>query len=212
MATITPPPQSAPFTPTTQPPADEGPRPWKWTREQYYKLGELGFFQGKRVELIHGKIVEMSPIKHPHALAVGLVSDALAKAFSGHCHIRVQQPIRIQVSGSVSEPEPDVAVIPGARRDLADHPAQASLLVEVSDSMLGYDTAAKAELYAIAGVGDYWVLDLKGRELHIFRDPVSQPTGLGANAYKTRIVLDAKDSVSPLAAPNATIRVADLLP
>ena len=56
------------------------------------------------------------------------------------------------------------------------------------------------------------LLDIKGRKLHIFRDPVSQPAGLGSNAYKTRLALDSKDSVSPLAAPNVTIRVADLLP
>ena len=212
MATITTPPQSAPFTPTTPPPTDEGPRPWKWTREQYYKLGELGFFKGKRVELIHGEIVEMSPINRPHSLAVGLVADELARIFASGFHISVQQPFRVQVAGLVSEPEPDVAVIPGARRDLSDHPTQATLLVEVSDSMLSYDTAAKAELYASAGVGDYWVLDIKGRKLHVFRDPGSQPAGLGANAYKTRLAFDHKGSVSPAAAPNATIRVADLLP
>ena len=52
---------ATPFVPagtTTPPPANTGPKPWKWTREQYYKLGELGFFDGKRVELIRGEIAD----------------------------------------------------------------------------------------------------------------------------------------------------------
>jgi Fe2+ transport system protein FeoA len=46
----------------TPPPVKTGPGKWKWSNEEYYKLGELGFFQGKRVELIRGEIFEMSPI------------------------------------------------------------------------------------------------------------------------------------------------------
>jgi hypothetical protein len=63
---------TAPLAPTTRSPADSSPRPWKWSRADYYKLGELGFFDGKRVELVFGEIVEMSPINWPHALAVKL--------------------------------------------------------------------------------------------------------------------------------------------
>jgi len=57
----------------TPPPVETGPRTWKWTTEQYYKLGELGFFRDKRVELIHGEIVDMSPIGWPQTLATHLV-------------------------------------------------------------------------------------------------------------------------------------------
>ncbi len=38
------------------------PQPWSWTKGQYYRLGELGFFEGKRVELINGEIIATSPI------------------------------------------------------------------------------------------------------------------------------------------------------
>ena len=57
-----------------------------------------------------------------------------------------------------------------------------------------------------------WVLDVDGRRLMVFRDPVPLPQGLGATAYRTHLTLDAAAAVSPLAAPAATIRVADLLP
>jgi Uma2 family endonuclease len=212
MSAITTPPQAMPYTAPTPFPADTGPRPWKWTREEYYKLGELGFFEGKRVELIHGEIVEMSPIHRPHAIATGLVSDAMKIAFAAGHFVETQQPFAVPGVNPGSEPQPDVAVIPGVRRDYPNHPDRAAILVEVADTTLRYDTITKAELYAAAGVTDYWVLDIKGRLLHVFREPVPQPAGLGSNAFKKRVTLSATDSISPLAAPNASIRVADRLP
>jgi Uma2 family endonuclease len=204
----------APTGTTTPPPAGAGPRPWKWTREQYYKLGECGFFDGKRVELIRGEIVEMSPINIAHARGVGFVSDAMALVFALGHYINVQQPFSVPSAAPGSEPQPDVAVIPGSRRTASDHPTQAALVVEVADATLFYDTTTKAELYATAGVPEYWMVDLNARELHVFRDPqpLPLPTELAATAYKTHLTLGPSDSVSPLAAPGAAVRVADLLP
>jgi Uma2 family endonuclease len=61
-------------------------------------------------------------------------------------------------------------------------------------------------------VPDYWVLDLNGRQLQVFRDPEPLPAGLGATAYRTRLVFTPADRVSPLAVPAASVPVADLLP
>jgi Uma2 family endonuclease len=185
--------------------------PWKWTCEQYHRLGELGFFEGKRVELIRGEIVEMSPINIAHATGVGLVSDALVIIFAAGFYTNVQQPFSVPGAAPGSEPQPDVAVIPGSRRQSTAHPTQAALLVEVADTTLFNDTTTKAQLYAEPGVADYWVLDLSARQLHIFRDP-QHIAALGATAYQTHDTLGPTDTVSPLAAPHATIRVADLLP
>jgi len=181
----------------------------KWTREQYYKLSELGYFEGKRVQLIFGEIIEMGNQNRPHALAIGLVLDVLQVVFAGVGFLEVQTP---QPTDD-SDPEPDVRVVAGKRRDYPDdHPRSALLVVEVADTSLFYDTTTKAELYATAGIADYWVLDVENRQLHIFRDPVALPAGLGATAYGTHITLDATFTVSPLAAPSAIIAVADLLP
>jgi Uma2 family endonuclease len=183
-----------------------------WTREQYYKLGDLGFFDGKRVELIFGEIVEMSPINRPHATATSLASDALRLVFATGFHVNTQQPFWVLGAAPGSEPQPDVAVIPGSPRDYTDHPTVAALIVEVADSTLFDDTTERAELYATAGIADYWVLDVANRQLHVFRDPVPLPAGLGATAYRTHLTLGPTDTVSPLAAPTASILVNDLLP
>jgi Uma2 family endonuclease len=186
--------------------------PFRFTRKQYYEMGERGYFEGKRVELLFGEVVEMSPINWPHALGVKLVTDALAAAFATGYWLNVQQPFVVPNGNPGSEPQPDVAVIPGAARDYTDHPTAAALLVEVADSTLAKDTTTKAELYATAGVADYWVLDLDNRQLHVFRDPQPLPAALGTTAYRTRLVLGPADRVAPLAAPGAAVLVGDLLP
>jgi Uma2 family endonuclease len=190
------------------PPTGTEPSRWKWSREDYYKLGELGLFRGRRVQLVFGEIVEMSPMGWQHALATSKTGDLLRLVFTPGFWVNEQRPFR----AAGSEPEPDVAVIPGAKSDYTDHPDRATLLVEVADTTLTFDTTTKAELYATAGVPEYWVVDVIARQLHVFRDPVPLPAGLGATAYRTHLALGQTDIVSPLAIPSATVAVADLLP
>jgi Uma2 family endonuclease len=181
-------------------------RPFRFSREQYYRLGELDFFQGRRVERIHGEIVEMSPMGWNHFLATQLTADALRLIFHTTSWVSVQSPITLVDS----DPEPDVAVYPGKPRDYTFHPSQALLVVEVAETSLAYDTTTKAELYATAGLADYWVLDLENRQLLVFRDPAPIPDG--GSAYRQRLTFTANDTVSPLAMPTATVRVLELLP
>jgi len=84
--------------------------------------------------------------------------------------------------------------------------------VEVSATTLDYDLTTEAELYATAGIAEYWVLDVEGRALHVFREPEPLPTGLGATAYRVRTTHAPSASVTSLAAPGAAVPVTDLLP
>jgi Uma2 family endonuclease len=184
-----------------------GPRPHRWSLAEYYKLAELGFFKGVRVELINGVIYEMPAIEWPHVVATSRTGDALRAAFRGRADVLENAPFPF----SNSEPVPDLRVLPGRASDYADNPSCAALVVEVSDSTLEFDRTYKAELYATAGVQDYWVLDLNGRVLHLFRDPQPLPAALNATAYRAHLTFGTGDSVSPLAAPHAVIAVADLI-
>jgi Uma2 family endonuclease len=189
-------------------PIDPAPRPFRFTREEYYRLGELGFFAGRRVERIHGEVIEMSPIGWPHVVGCRKTGEILERVFSGIGWVsRNEQPLAL----SESDPQPDVIVVPGRFEDYTDHPTTALLVVEVADTTLDADTTTKAELYATAGILDYWVLDVIGRQLIVFRDPAPLPAGLGGTAYRTRQTYGPTDAVSPLAAPNATVKVADVL-
>jgi Uma2 family endonuclease len=175
-----------------------------WTWEEYERLGEVGLIgPDERTELIEGVIYRMGPQRSRGSVTMGLVEDALLKAFGDDVHVRVQMPV---VLAPNSEPEPDLAVVRGARRDyLARHPRTALLVVEVSDTTLAFDRRVKTALYASAGIPEYWIVNLGRNRLEVHRDP--GPTG-----YLTTTILKRGDSVSPLARPEVSIPVADLLP
>jgi Uma2 family endonuclease len=194
------------MTPTLAPAPRDKPVPVRWTRDEYHRLGETGLLAGRRVELIRGEIYEMSPISWRHALAKTRVVRVLDAVFEGTAWVQDQNPFQ----AGDSEPQPDAAVIPGRPEDYTDHPTTALLIVEVSDTTLDHDVTVKAELYATAGVPDYWVLDVDGRQLRVFRDPAPIPGG-GA-ACRTQRTYGPADAVAPLAAPAAPVQVADLLP
>jgi Uma2 family endonuclease len=187
-------------------PTNPGPRFIRWTREQYQRLGELGFFRNRRVQLLRGEIIEMSPQGWQHFTAISVAASILEAAFGPGFFVRQQGPLAL----GGEQPEPDIAVVPGSPRDYTAHPTTALLVVEVSDTTLTLDITRKAELYATANIADYWVLDVDGRRLLVFRDPAPVPEG-GA-AYRTQLTLGPADSVAPLAAPACPVRVADLLP
>jgi Uma2 family endonuclease len=84
--------------------------------------------------------------------------------------------------------------------------------VEVADSTVRYDRTVKASLYASAGIEEYWVLALGARRLDVFRQPVPTEDQRFGWAYSSVTAIPAEGDVTPLAAPESAIRVADLLP
>lgn len=182
-------------------PTPAGPRPVRWTCAKFHRFDDLGMFEGRRALLMDGVILEQGPMSPPHAITSGLVEEAIRMAFGIGWWLRQQLPL---ILGQDTDPEPDIAVVPGWPRDYAGHPTTADLLIEVADSSLDFDTNEKRLLYARAGIRDYWVVDINGRRLLVHRDPQS-------GDYATQLVLGPADSVAPLAAPAAVVRVADLL-
>jgi Uma2 family endonuclease len=167
-------------------------------------------FRGLKTILIHGEIYVMVFPNPPHNTSLCLAAEYLRAAFPAGHHVRNQMAFDV---GTDNDPGPDLAVVPGTARDYATRQAAfAVLVVEVSDSTLFMDTTTKAELYATAKVPEYWVVDIQHRQLHVFTDPVALPAGLGATAYREHVVHGENDTVAPLAAPTATVRVAELLP
>jgi Uma2 family endonuclease len=186
-------------------------RTHRWTRAAYDRLIEVGVFQpGDPVELLGGELVVAEPQSEEHYTAVGLVEDALRAAFGPGWLIRSQGPIALDEE---SEPEPDVAVAPGARRDYSrEHPARPVLVVEVALSSLALDRAHKGSLYARARLDDYWILNLVDRVLEIYRRPAVDASAPFGWSYSFRQTLGPDSLIAPLAAPHARISVAALLP
>jgi Uma2 family endonuclease len=175
----------------------------RWTRDEYERLVEQGFFQPEeRLELVDGIIIERKAQSRLHARGILLAQDALRSVFAEGFVIRPQMPLAL---GFDSEPEPDLAVVTGTPWDYPDaHPSTAILIVEVSDGSFFLDRH-KASLYARAGIPEYWVENLVDWCLEVYREPKN-------GVYTSRTVLHAGDSVSPLFRPEAVIPIKSLLP
>jgi Uma2 family endonuclease len=194
----------------TMNPTIDSPRPYRWTREEFFQMIDLGWFQDKRVELIGGEILEMASQFDLHLASITATADSLRHVFGSGYWVRVQGNLDLSPHGI---PEPDLAVTLGSYRGAGKTIAKSALLVvEVSDSSLAYDRSAKSSLYAAGSIGDYWIVNLVQRQLEVYRDPVADSTQLFGFRYNSRMILDPADVVSPLAAPQASITVADLLP
>jgi Uma2 family endonuclease len=182
----------------------------KFSKAEYYRMAEMGFFNGQRVELIDGEVILMSPQEAGHATAVELVVRVLEKAFGEGYHVRDQKPLDL---GEGQEPEPDAAVVAGSPRNYSQaHPKTAVLVVEVAMSSVDYDRAVKGSLYAKSGIPEYWLLNLRERRLEVFREPVPMPEQIFGFGYKSMRIYLPEETVSPLSKPDAQIKVADLLP
>jgi Uma2 family endonuclease len=182
----------------------------RWTRDEFYRMADLGWFRGQHVQLIDGEVVVMSPQKWSHASTIDRVAKALDRAAEGHAvWVRTQLPLAL---GPHSEPEPDVSVVAGARDEYSDHPTTALLVVEVSDSSLEFDRSRKASLYASAPIGEYWIVNLIDHCVEVFRQPLVDAAQPLDSRYASHISVEAGDSVSVPFAPQARINVADLLP
>lgn len=193
----------------TAPPAASW-QPYRWTIESYRKLGATGLFHDMKTMLIDGEVYTMVMPNPPHDTALSLAAEYLRSVCPAGYYVRNQQGFDI---GLRNDPGPDLAIVPGSVRDYAARtPTTAIMVVEVSHTTLFMDTTTKAELYATAAVPEYWVLDVENRKLIVYRDPEPLPQGLGATAYRTRLTFKPDATVSPLAAPTAAVKVADLLP
>jgi len=176
----------------------------RWSRRDYDRLVDAGGLGPEdRVELLDGEIWEMTPQGASHAAVCRAMLKVLDHAFGEGFDVRGQFPLALD---DRSEPEPDVAVVPGAPFDyLEEHPTSALLVVEVSESSLTHDRGRKLTAYARNGIPEYWLVDLIAGKLEVYR----QPSG---EAYSSQQVLTRDDAISPLHSPDAVIAVAELLP
>src|SRR5882724_6201726 len=168
-------------------------------REEYERMVAAGFFRDERVELIRGVVIEMSPQNAPHADVIQALNELLLPRLVGRAGVRIQLPF---AAGDDSLPEPDLSVVAPGRHKNA-HPDQAFLIIEVADSSLKLDRQEKAELYAHAGVPEYWVVNVADRiiERH------SEPAG---GTYARVTPFRSGETVSPLAFPDVALRVDDV--
>ena len=184
---------------------------YRWTRPQYERLITCGLLdEDDPVELLDGLLLVKEPQASPHRTAVLLVAKALERAFGEGWFVQTQSPIALD---DRSEPEPDVCVVGGSPRDYVEsHPRRPALVVEVAQSALRRTRGRKAALYARARITDYWIVNLVDRVLEVHREPARPGPARPRWGYAAIATFGLDAGVTPLAAPDALVRVADMLP
>ena len=178
------------------------------TLAEYDRMIQSGVFdhgKRRRLEFIRGEIREMTPIGSPHEEVVDRLNRWSVKNLP-------EERVRVRVQNSIglpeleSAPEPDIAWV-AERTYWRGRPTAADVLlvVEVADSSLSYDRGEKADLYAQAGIVDYWVVSIPGREIEVHRDPQD-------GRYRSLETYRGEDEIRPLAMPELTLRPVMLWP
>lgn len=158
----------------------------------------------ERIELIDGDIIDMAPMGGAHAWAVTRAGDVLREAVAGRALVWIQLPV---VLGDRSQPQPDLALIRRPEAGGADQlptAADVLLLVEVSDTTIDYDRGTKMRLYAAHAIPEYWIVDLGGKRVEVYRRP-------GSGGYAERTYALGEDTVTLETLPGVAIEASALL-
>ncbi|MBM4256161.1 MAG: Uma2 family endonuclease [Deltaproteobacteria bacterium] len=148
---------------------------WRLSVDQYHAMIQAGILtDDDPVELLEGWLVTKMSKNPKHRVVTQLIREAIAQILPTGWYVDVQEP----VTTKDSEPEPNVAVVRGNRRQYFDHhpsPQDIALVVEVADSSLRRDRTLKKRIYAAAGISIYWIVNLLANEIEVHSEP-SEPS------------------------------------
>lgn len=173
------------------------------TPEEYDQMIAKGAFErlGRRVEMIRGELREMNPAGPVHDDYVDYLTRwSTNVTTSADCVVRVQLSIDLRDS----RPEPDVTWLkPGRYATRRPAAADVLLLIEVADSSLANDLGERTRLFAEFGVGEYWVVDVAGKCLHVFANP-------RGDRYLDHEVINSGGTVAPNCNPDVILELSEL--
>ena len=179
----------------------------RFNTNEFMKMIDLGIVEG-RVELIDGEVFAMPGTNNAHSVATQDFYDSLRPEWPHPKFIRCQATHRFTEFNAY---EPDLALLDSRPVRGANVDVLPRLVIEVSDTTLAKDLGYKRRDYARFGVPEYWVADVVGRVLHVFRGPVSTGTPAG-DFWSEHRQLGPDDDASPLCIPAMRIRVGTVLP
>ena len=176
----------------------------RWTRAECGQLQCAGVLDYERLELIDGDLINRMGKNRPHTNTLVAVLGWLIRIF-GEKFVNPETSIDVAPKeNSTNEPEPDLIVLtrPSRTFDVNPKPEEIRLAIEVANTTISFDLTKKADLYARAGISDYWVFDTVARRLIVHRDPRE-------GKYRLVEVYNEHESVAPLAAPGSPFPVGE---
>lgn len=176
----------------------------RFTVEEYRRMAEAGILgEQDRVELLDGRIVEMTPIGERHAACVRRLVNLLAERARARAIIDVQNPVYLDLW---SLPQPDLALLRPRADFYTAHPEPEDILlvIEVADTSLRYDREMKFPAYARRGIPEAWLVDLEGARIEVHRAP-------GLEGYGTVDTVGHGEEIEPAALPGVSLGAGEVL-
>ena len=174
-----------------------------WSIDEYHRMIEAGILHNRKVELLTGEIVEMSPESPIHYNTAKRGAKYLESLLAGQAEVRFNGPITL----GDSEPEPDIAIVrlpESAYNNRNPEAEDIFWIVEVSKTSLKKDLELKASIYAAAKIPEYWIINLSTDELIVMQNPQN-------GKYTTEQIIQ-QATITPLAFLNISILVNRLFP
>jgi len=156
--------------------------------------------EDERIELIGGEIVPMSPKGDHHEILKTALNVYWAARLPRDLMFTTETTFRLSADTYL---EPDFVFYPKASGIPGLNAETARLVVEISDSSLGYDLGRKAALYASFGITELWVIDAVKLDTRIHRDPT--PAG-----YRSLADLPPDQRLVPAAAATLAVTLSEI--
>lgn len=180
----------------------------RWTRGELQAIEASGILNEQYLELVDGELINKMGKNRPHIIVATLVHAWLLGVFGAE-FVNQEAPIDVRPEDNpTNEPTPDLIVLRRSSIDLISSnptPSDLQLVIEISDSSVGFDLLRKAALYARADILEYLVFDVTERRVIVHRNPQ-------AGKYQFVAAYAADENIAPLAAPEAFLRVQDAFP
>ena len=177
----------------------------RFSVDEFYALAEAGVLApDERVELLAGEIITMAAIGSRHAFCVRWLSKALTLAVGDTAILDTQNPLRLD---DWNQPQPDLMALRWRDDGYPELPGPEDVLlvIEVSDTTVGFDRRHKAPLYAAAGIPEMWLLDVNIRQVEIYDEPL-------AGGYARMRIVGMDGVLTPAAFPDIAIPVRAVMP
>ncbi|MBI5194443.1 MAG: Uma2 family endonuclease [Nitrospirae bacterium] len=174
--------------------------------DTYHSMISAGILhEDDRVELIEGRIVDMTPIGTRHSACVNRINSFFNWKLQGRVIVSVQNPLLLLTEES--EPEPDITILKN-REDFYSYELPKSedvlLIIEVSDTSVVYDREIKIPLYARANIQEVWMVNLPENSIEIYSSPVS-------GGYEFRRIAKNEQTLSPQNFPEISLTAKHIL-
>jgi Uma2 family endonuclease len=193
----------------TQPrPVDPPPATLHWRDRTGLTLADIddlasagAFSEYDRLELINGRLVEMSPKNVRHENVRNQLTYFLTIK-SATTPVFVSAEPQFNLADDLYR-NPDILLHPKSILTSSVRGPTSMLVIEIADTSLKSDLTVKAQTYAAHGVPEYWVINAWSLVTTVHRDP-------SADGYTTVADVAANSPLVPALAPSLTVRLDQL--